>query len=315
MAFEVSIIEFLQKASCKFLDYLMLILTTLGDEIFVVLVIIAVYLCVNKKLGYKFLSVYLLGAVVVNVIKPLVARPRPFDKYPNTVKSIGKKTDGYSFPSGHSNSISSLSTLLVLNVKNFRKLFIVIGSIITAIVMFTRLYLGQHYLTDVIVGAIIGVLSVILFSFLFDLLKDREELLVFGIVPVCVILMTVFLIIDGANANATLFKAMSVWSAISIGYYVDKKKFNFNSSHVSVKNTVIKLLIAYLGATIFALLLYKVLPFFDALNALICYFMLGIFVSLLAPLLFRALKLEKKQEIKNQNETDIQPNAEHSSVE
>ena len=38
------------------------------------------------------------------------------------------------------------------------------------------MYLGQHYLTDVIVGAIIGILMSILAFKLFDLMKDKEHI-------------------------------------------------------------------------------------------------------------------------------------------
>lgn len=156
MGFEVAIITFLQSANNTFSDYLIFILTHLGDEIFFIAVAGSVYWCINKRFAYRLVNVYFVSLASIELLKNTFARPRPFDAHSDTIRSIISDTHGYSFPSGHSHSIASLSTQMAIYYRKtdiFRKV-LVVGIIATLTVMFTRMYLGQHYLSDVIVGQV-----------------------------------------------------------------------------------------------------------------------------------------------------------------
>ena len=173
---EIVINEWLQKGSNFFLDALNLVITQCGDEMFFLAVAMIAFWCVDKRFGFKLINVYLLGSVVNSALKNVFRRPRPYDK---GVASIGEKTGGYSFPSGHSHSIANLSTQAYMRYSRWQVL--VAGIVITASVMFTRMYLGQHYLTDVLAGSALGVATAILFSFLFEKLGDNEHKICFVI--------------------------------------------------------------------------------------------------------------------------------------
>ena len=70
-----------------------------------------------------------------------------------------------SFPSGHSTSIFALATLLALFEKNKKWN---IGYLLGAVAVgYSRIYLGQHFLGDVLVGSFIGVSLAILVHWLF----------------------------------------------------------------------------------------------------------------------------------------------------
>ena len=94
-------------------------------------------------------------AVVVSLLKYLVARPRPdvfFQAYPEM---------GYSFPSWHAAGSAALyltlAYILSLHTTSGRRWILYTASIaLTAIVGFTRMYLGVHYASDVIAGWTIG---------------------------------------------------------------------------------------------------------------------------------------------------------------
>ena len=99
-------------------------------------------------LGASFIAAS--GAAVV--LKYTINRDRPFTTYP----FIEKMTDGGSpsFPSGHTSSAFATATSLSLA---FPKWYVIAPSFIWASgVGYSRMHLGVHYPSDVLVGAIIG---------------------------------------------------------------------------------------------------------------------------------------------------------------
>ena len=136
---EIGINAFLQQFSNPFLDKLALAITALGDEMFFILVAVAIFWCVDKKFGFRIINVYLISAATMAGMKHIFRRPRPFET--GEVKSIGAKSSGYSFPSGHSHSAASLTTQSAL--KSRKSWVIIAGALFTALVMLSRVYFRQ----------------------------------------------------------------------------------------------------------------------------------------------------------------------------
>lgn len=92
------------------------------------------------------------SAIITNVLKYSIQRARPFETY----SFIEKLSDGKSpsFPSGHTSGAFSLATSL--SVAN-PKWYIIVPSFVWATsVGYSRMALGVHYPSDVLVGAVIG---------------------------------------------------------------------------------------------------------------------------------------------------------------
>ncbi|MBR6788939.1 MAG: phosphatase PAP2 family protein [Clostridia bacterium] len=304
MPWEASIIQALQTMSNGFTDTVFGIFTYLGDEIFVVAVMAFVYWCVSKRLGFKFMNVYFLSCGVNTVIKAIVQRPRPFDAYEGIVKSIGEETGGYSFPSGHTNNITTLSTLSVMGFKKHRKIFIPLGIGLTLLVMFTRLFLGQHYLTDVLCSAFMAILMVIVFSLLYDLLGDHEERIAFGGVPIAIIgAIVVSIIQPDAETVKHVLEITGVLISVQIGYFIDKKYIGFESK-TTIAKQFLKILIGGAGALAIFLGLKFAFNFDTSfwLYGFFRYALLGLWLTLGAPLIFKKLGfVEEKKELDAQN--------------
>ena len=90
---------------------------------------------------------------LVNVgIKHLIKRSRPFKKYPNFISV--RTASGYSFPSGHTSSAFATASALS---RAYSKWYVVAPSLLWASgVGYSRMYLGVHYPTDVLAGAVLG---------------------------------------------------------------------------------------------------------------------------------------------------------------
>ncbi len=287
MGWEQTLIKGLQSLSNAFFDAVNLGITYLGDEIFFIVVAVVLYWCVDKKFAYKFMNVYILSVAANEGLKSIVARRRPY--LVEGIRSIGKETGGYSFPSGHSQSIANISTQINMRWREGvpRKVFLPVGIAITALVMFSRMYLGQHYLTDVIVGAALGIVLALLLGTLFDLLGDKEEWIAAGIIPLCLVLAVVFSVI-GIEGIGNVMTVLGAYTAIAIGYFCEKKFVGYNVRSDKWWKYAVKLIIGL--ATTLALkegLKFAFDPDVYLLYNFLRYFIVGLWASLCCPLIFR----------------------------
>ena len=152
-----------------------ILITNIGSSIFIG--IFCLILLLVKKTRFKVgitTSVTVSVAYIVNIIlKNIFERQRP------TINQIVEET-GYSFPSGHSMVNAALYTMLILiihrNIENkkIKRLLIFICMLVPILVGFSRIYLGVHYLTDVLVGLLIGSLIAILIDIVVERIYDKS---------------------------------------------------------------------------------------------------------------------------------------------
>lgn len=177
MAFEVNLIKFLQSGlSTGWLSFFQVI-TLLGSwlGLFIAFIIIV------RKRGIMAILLLLSFAFAGSfnfILKNLVCRPRPFETYDFIVNYGGES--GYSMPSGHSVCVAVLTVFLIVYLfQNTKKTSVkVLGTVaivlLALLVAFSRMVLGVHYLTDVIVGLLEGfvIASVILLIYNYRKLKN-----------------------------------------------------------------------------------------------------------------------------------------------
>ena len=137
----------------KPLIYILGIFTELGSS----LVLMAIFVILSIIFGFSFfytvVPIYLCQLGVVELIKHWFKKPRP--KCNNHKSIFGIKATSGSFPSGHSSNVFATAFLL----SNFFRLDITYTAIffaVAALVSFTRILLGKHYILDLIGGALIG---------------------------------------------------------------------------------------------------------------------------------------------------------------
>lgn len=149
---------------------IMLPLTDIADKVSLISVTILItflfFLRKKYKDGLLLLWSMALGALSVYVLKVLINNPRP-------VLSIIEET-GKSFPSGH----ATLATVFALTLgfislkyvsSEAKKVAIIVGSVLFPLsIAYSRLYLGVHWLSDVLAGFLLGICTVSLSLLIFD---------------------------------------------------------------------------------------------------------------------------------------------------
>ena len=142
---------------CALLDPFMKLYTQLGNTgmLFIVLGLVMLFFKPTRKAGFSALCAMLIGLIVVNfTIKPLVARDRPWLVIENFVNLVPEK-DPNSFPSGHTNAAFAFA-IGICAAKDPRR-WMKITAVCMAVVMgLSRLYVGVHFPSDVLAGAVIG---------------------------------------------------------------------------------------------------------------------------------------------------------------
>lgn len=133
-------------------------ITSLGNGIgcFILLIPMGIYFYFNDlKKDFIFLVCSLLITYILNeLIKHIVLRKRPIEFFIINVT-------GYSYPSGHSMNISAfyLTFRFLLNRKKKNRYLDIFVYVLIIMIALSRVILGVHWPTDVIVGLTLGYLS------------------------------------------------------------------------------------------------------------------------------------------------------------
>lgn len=160
--FDLPILEWIAaNIKCAFLDAVMPIITKFGDGgVFWILVaVVLVCLPKHRRAGLGMGIALLLGVLVCNVtLKPLIARPRPYDyqlaNFGQTISLLISAPRDFSFPSGHTLASFESATVLLLYDRRFG----IPAAVLAVLVAFSRLYLYVHYPTDVFCAMVLGIL-------------------------------------------------------------------------------------------------------------------------------------------------------------
>lgn len=157
ICFDIKLFYLINKGCVNpFFDCLMPWVTRLGSGEFIFC--IAIILLLFKKSEKRTGGILLLASLTVSyyatgILKGLAKRPRPFMVFHDV--HLLAQAGGYSFPSGH--TILAFMTAAVLSQffgRPWRGVFFLLASLVG----FSRVYLGVHYVSDVIAGAAVGTL-------------------------------------------------------------------------------------------------------------------------------------------------------------
>lgn len=149
-----------QNLHTAFTDVFFPIVTILGDHGLVWFCLIIVLLLTKKYRrcgGMLLLTLTITFFLGEFVLKPIIARPRPFIDNPNVLLLI-PPPNGYSCPSNHASSSFAVAAMLCFYEKKSGIAALVLASLIA----FSRIFLFVHYPTDVLLGAAMGILCSVL---------------------------------------------------------------------------------------------------------------------------------------------------------
>ena len=147
--------------SSEILDTVMIAVTKLGVPL-VVLCVIMQWWSKKDRLHVRHTSVaagisFLIGLGVTQIILLFVHRIRPYDA--GVSHLIISPSADWSFPSDHATATFAIAAAFLARGPKWRGLGLLVGALLVCL---SRIYVGTHYLTDVVGGAATGVLAAII---------------------------------------------------------------------------------------------------------------------------------------------------------
>ena len=180
-AWEVNFMTALQGVMGSFLTTLASLISYLGEEIALVAVVMFLYLCISKEAGEYIGENVLAGLIWNPMIKNVTLRRRPYMDHESIkcLRAVDKKADiydinaqGFSFPSSHATcSVTCYGSAALFFKKNW---LTILSAAICLLVSLTRVAMGVHYPTDVMVGLALGGFTILFNSLLRKYIKNRD---------------------------------------------------------------------------------------------------------------------------------------------
>ncbi|WP_461879021.1 phosphatase PAP2 family protein [Fusicatenibacter sp.] len=165
---ELSILHAIQSLHHPVLDQIMIgvfnnFVGSIG-QLWIVIGLVLLLIPKTRKCGAAVLLSYVASYLIGNVwLKDLIARPRPC-AVDETVSMIVKKPSSFSCPSVHT-YLAFSSAMAIYHY--YRKAGIGVF-VFAALVGFSRMYFFVHYPTDVLFGAVLGILTAFVVCVLWD---------------------------------------------------------------------------------------------------------------------------------------------------
>ena len=238
----MAFLHFLEDLRNPFCDAFFSLITHLGEETFFIVFGLIFFWCISKKEGYYLLSIGFIGTVVNQFLKIFFRIPRPWvkDKSFTIVESAKAEATGYSFPSGHTQS--SVGIFGGIARWNNRSWIRIICITLCILVPFSRMYLGVHTPSDVLVSLAISLALIFgLYPFIyrcFDNVKTMRILLIVIVLLSLGFLAFVLIFefpkdvdiknLESATKNA--YKMLGCTLGILIAFEVDNKFIGFDTS-------------------------------------------------------------------------------------
>lgn len=155
---DMSVLLALQEVRNDWIDPLMQAYTSMGNFGAIWIALSAAMLCYKptRTAGMLALAAMVLGLLCTNMIlKPLVARPRPWVDVPGLFPLINEP-DPNSFPSGHTCAAFAAALVFWRALPDTWSGTKTLALAMAVLMALSRLYVGVHYPTDVLAGALVG---------------------------------------------------------------------------------------------------------------------------------------------------------------
>jgi len=247
----------LESIRTSWLDTFMTFATRLGEEMILIVFFCALFWCISKRHAYVIGAVFFLSSLVVQGLKIIFRVPRPW-VYDPTFEIVGEAygaATGYSFPSGHTQNAAAWLGSVGAMVKKWWVKVICFG--LAGLVAFTRLYLGVHYLQDVVVSLVIT-FAIVWLAMKFipaEATCIKREALIAGVIVLCAgVVIVVAAVLYHGDISEThqlrdATRAAGAALAFALGMFIERNYVKFDPRTKKLWMQPVKLIIG-IGVTL-----------------------------------------------------------------
>jgi len=164
-----AVFMFINGHHVRWLDELMLPITYCGNTVVLVIVAFGILVFRGGKRFFQALSSLLSAGLLVTILKKYFPTARPASMLTD-VNILGPCLQYFSFPSGHTAAVFALACIVRKEFPALVPLF----WIMAVLIGISRVYVGAHFLSDVITGAGLGYIAGYTVSLLFKIEKNKN---------------------------------------------------------------------------------------------------------------------------------------------
>lgn len=173
---EISLLHRIAEGATDVGGFLWTAITSFGESgiFWIVLSLVLMLFKKTRRAGFSMGLALLMGVIVGNgILKNVIARPRPYDLDPTLSHRLawGEMTTDFSFPSGHTLASFEAATALFLHHRKWGIAALVLAFFVSV----SRLFLLVHYPSDLVAGAVLGILFALIATKIVGLLWKKYE--------------------------------------------------------------------------------------------------------------------------------------------
>ena len=225
---DLEILKSIQLLRSAFADGFFSAVTFMGTDTFVFLLVCALFWCIDRRAGEMVVFSLFVSFCANNILKDIIKRPRPIGvegvhtdarELEGVKISAGGYPYSWSFPSGHAQGSASFFTAAAVWIK--RRWATFVAAIAVLLVMLSRVYLGVHYPSDVVAGAVLGVGLTVLSIYIFNKFYSKRFFIYFSLAAM---LLPVLLFCTDDTA-----KALGGLGGFAVGMLLEERYVGFKT--------------------------------------------------------------------------------------
>ncbi len=269
-------------------DIFMITITKMGDEIFYTLFLPVLFWCYDKKNSIKIGIIFLISITLNDMIKEIFKNPRPEPS--NLMEGIRELCIRYrpstpGFPSGHTQGSLSMWGAIMYLIRN--RTIVILGLIMIILIPYSRMYLGVHFLGDVMGGYILGFLTLATVIPLILYMEKRYDAI--GDMPLIIAIIVIPLVLYNVLPGRAIHNYMGVLSGFLLGALLGRDRIQFNPRNKTLSN-IIKVAVGLVGLFLIKEGVKLILPSIPVAG-FFRYWLMGFWITFVAPWIFSRIAL------------------------
>jgi membrane-associated phospholipid phosphatase len=269
-------------------DIFMIIITKMGDEIFYTLFLPVLFWCYDKKNSIKIGIIFLISVTLNDMVKEIFKNPRPEPS--NLMEGIRELCIQYrpstpGFPSGHTQGSLSMWGAIMYLIRN--RTVIILGLIMIILIPYSRMYLGVHFLGDIMGGYVLGFLTLAIVIPLILYMEKRYDAI--GNILLIIAIIVIPFVLYNALPGRSIHNYMGVLSGFLLGALLGRDRIQFNPRNKALSN-IIKVAVGLVGLFLIKEGVKLILPSIPV-TGFFRYWLMGFWITFIAPWIFSRIAL------------------------
>ncbi len=244
------------------LDNFFLFITSCAEITIPALIMAGIYWCIDSRIGTYLFFNWSMGTIVCQFLKTMacIYRPWVLDSRIQPIESAIKMAGGYSFPSGHTQTATSIYGGIAKSFKNkFLRIFLVI---LILLIAFSRTYIGVHTPQDVIVAVILGILILFFTDKMMKWVEGgkNRDLVVFAGIILSTVALLIYeefkiypmdyfngeLLVDPDKMRLSSFPKIGLYLGIFGGWFIERRFVKFDANVGTIREKIIRFVVGAL---------------------------------------------------------------------